>query len=192
MSAQSKASVSPVTIKHPRLRDADDQVWLDFMGLLVAGLAEWARRRGVNTDRLPELIHVKLMAKIGAVLSPERIAQVCNSENSAEQRERVEAISNALKKLSAETLLPLPMRPQSGAKRQHASRDADIYSLRKREFSFGQIATRLKMPRLAAQAAYRRENNRRRESYALYKQLRDALKPLGIVLREQRSKRTSL
>jgi hypothetical protein len=191
MSGQSKASrMAPFVIRHPSLRHADDHLQLDFMGLFVAGLEEWARRCGVDTDSLPERIHVKLMAEIAALLTPENIAQVYNSEDSKEQRQRVEAITDSVKKVSMDILLPLLSQPKPGAKRKHAKRDADIYSLRKLGFSLGQIGKRLKMPRLAAQPAYRREDTRRKKFYELYKELRETLKPLGIVLKEQRNKTT--
>ncbi len=193
MSHRMKIPLVPqVVIRHPSLRGADDEQWLDFAGRLVAGIEQWAGGLGVDPAKLPELGRSELLAQLATLISTETLARISEAEDAKEKRERVKAISDSVTNLIEARLMPLVTLPRAGAKRKYAARDGQIYSLRESGLSFGKIGLRLKIERLAAQAAYRREAARRVELYEMYRQLRDAVKPFGILLKERKRKPPAL
>jgi hypothetical protein len=179
----------PFVIMHPTLRDASDSEWAEFGLLLVAGLREWLNTIDVDPAGVLENRRNKLFAELAVLLITKEMAELWNYANVEGQRGRAGATGDAAHRLVL--ALVSPLRPRTrGRKRKNDARDAQIYSLRKDDMSFGQIGIRMGTERLVVIAAYRREEKRRTRLYELYQQLREGLKPLGIDLKEQRRKAT--
>jgi hypothetical protein len=189
MSYRSESPRFPtVTIRHPNPRDASHDQLIEFVRRLVAGAEEFVTKRGLDPTTVPAHIREKLLGKLSALISVEKIEHIHSSLDATERRELVESLVRSVVETIMATLASGTAEPRRGAKRRHGSRDEKIYALKKEGLSFGQIAQRLKVGRGAVHAAYRREETRRKTLYELYKQLRQGLRPFGLILKEQPSR----
>jgi hypothetical protein len=174
-----------VKVRHPNLRDADDEQKILVARLLEQGVKDWARKRGVDPASLPKQRRRELLDEVSAALSLEEIERIWYGTNLIEQSERVEALCDCVTHLIRAKLMPLKISARRSTKRKYEARDQRIYALRKKRYSYGEIALRMKMERNAVQAVCRRETKRREALAALFEELRQLMKPLGIYLEEE-------
>lgn len=149
---------------------------------LVEQLEEWARKVGVEPASIPARVHARLLARIAEVTTVEDVRAVLESEDIAARGQLVDAINERIVRIVREELAATAQR-RPGAKRKWEQRDRQIYDLReKARLSYGQIARRLHLSRLAVQAAYRREKKRRQDFRDQWAFLSELLKPIGVQL----------
>lgn len=170
----------PVVVPHPPLESVEG-----FGRALVQGAEEWLRRIGGDPGQVPEGVHRGLLRRLEEVISPSAIRGVYYSESMSEKRELVGGLEKQLKEAVHEVLLGPFASARPGRKRE-TDRDKQIFRMKQDGLSYGQIAAKLKIPRLTAQSAYRREQTRRRVSSELVRELATVLKPFGMVLQEEK------
>lgn len=183
----SQTSVSPeslVVIRHPSLRRADNEAWQN-LGIAVAKASEeFTKLRGGDPRKLPEFLRATLIKRIEGVITLERVSQISASEDSGKQEVLVRALADDIVSFVRNTFHAFGKPYTKGRPRRFARRDSKIYEMREEGCSYGYIAKKLRIKRLAVQAAYRREIERRKEFDRVHTALKAQFAPLGIVFQE--------
>ncbi len=169
-----EASLKSVTVQVPRF-GTTDEFDKGFGKILVEAAQDSARLKGVSVDAVHENLRRKLLAQIATILSPDRVAQIFDAADESTQREVVDQVLREVLKV---------LRPISNSRRGRkpkTERDARIFEMKREGLSYGQIAKRLRIPRMTVQSAFRRERTRQLRLAELYRKLKDAARPIGLI-----------
>lgn len=170
-----EVSLKSVAVRFPRFRTTDE-FDKGFGKILLEAAQDWARLRGVNVDADQQSVRRELLAQIATVLSADRVAQIFNTTDDSTQREvlvdqLLREVSKVVRSISC----------SRRGRKSETERDARIFEMKREGLSYGQIAKRLRIPRMTVQSAFRRERARQLRMAELYRKLKDAARLIGLI-----------
>lgn len=175
-----------VTVQHTPLESGSDGAIDEFEHRLAEGLREWASRNKLTDEEVSEQLCETLLGRLQqravSLITPQAIAIIHDTAAASEGAALVKSICGEVSKFLRLDLICMSGLPLRGRRRLFSARDRQIYELRRTGLSYGEIGGKLSISRNAAQAAYRRERERRNFLCRRYDDLRELLTACGIIL----------